>query len=141
MIRFYFFPCQTSRRRQAGFTFLEVMTATVILAVGIMGIYRVFLSCLSFDQRAANRLAALQVLDRQTVSARQEALTPRGAVPEASEAVIVDVEGRPLLMTVTTRRETVAGLPHLSRIRVTIGWPESGGRVGSVERTVLIARF
>ncbi|MGI8744580.1 MAG: type IV pilus modification PilV family protein [Bryobacteraceae bacterium] len=111
--------------RKSGFTLLEVLVATVIMAIAVTAL----LSSLSTSLYNAARLTAY---DRAAMLARQKmdellvaTRLPKGApleggwdtVPARWRAVISDSERKP---------EAGPGAPYLERIQLEISWTEAG---------------
>ena len=111
----------------SGFTFIEVLLAVVILAGGIVLVYRAFLSSLAVQEHLANRQVALMLLEDQQ--------TRVDLFYRANKKLPAEVNGSPLLVPVGAKvipfqfaAVTVAGepLPNMDRVELQVNWPERG---------------
>ncbi|HSV43922.1 MAG TPA: prepilin-type N-terminal cleavage/methylation domain-containing protein [Candidatus Bathyarchaeia archaeon] len=85
-----------STLNRAGVTFLEMMTALVILGVGITGIYRSFLQSLNYQQNLLTRLLILNFLSDQVARDENYLLQgmqlPLGSLGNADAAILAQGE-------------------------------------------------
>ena len=119
-----------SRRKTAGFTLLEVLVATLIMAIAVTGL----LSALSTSLRNAARLTAY---DRAAMLARQKmdelliaTRLPKGAPMEGGwdtyTAAGVPIRWRAVLSNSETRPNAGVGSPYVERVQLEILWTEGG---------------
>ena len=112
-------------REKAGFSFLEVMTAVVILATGVVLIYRSFLASLDIQAHLQNRLAALALIEDR--SARLERFY------QENHKLPFDTRGQlltskvgfrevPFQLTVTVR--PMEPLKNMAVVFLELSWPE-----------------
>jgi general secretion pathway protein I len=128
-------------RQQRGFTLLEVLVATTIMAVSIVGL----VSMLSSTLRNASRLTDY---DRATILAKRkmdelliERLTPRYVPIEGAWAVqetgSIPVGWRAVITPFDLPPGFGAGTPILDRVALTVFWRDSAGK----ERTFNLEGF
>ncbi len=79
-------PCAGGRQARA-VSLVELMVAVCILAVGIVGVLRSFLSASGVLDHLNNRVAALLVLDGK-IGALEESGLGEGAAPEATDVAV-----------------------------------------------------
>ena len=73
------------RTKNKGFTFFEVMVTIVILSVGIVGIYRVFLISLNHQQYVIKRLSAINILSDESARVENMIISQSGFPAAYSE--------------------------------------------------------
>lgn len=105
-----------------GFTLVELLVAASILAIGIVGVLRSFLSSVSGLESVRNRFQALQFLQRQTEQCELASTTL-----EAKDEP-VDLKGRKGIFKteVSPFGEETAGA-GLKQVTLSVAWQESGG--------------
>jgi len=80
-----------------GFTFFEMMVTMVVLAVGLVGIYRVFGNAIHYQQVLQRRLYILNLLSDSVASAESELMVARPNLTASSRVAIPgpgQVDGR-----------------------------------------------
>lgn len=109
-------------RNDAGFSLISVLTAIVLLSVGLLAVSRASSQMLAMHTVAAKRSAALAV-------ARTHMEAVRGQDPAtigSESAVTVNGEGEATAYGPYTRTVVVDSISHnLKRIRIQVTWPRA----------------
>ena len=113
-------------RKDAGFSLIAVMTAIVLLSVGLLAISRTSSQMLTMHTAAAARSAALAV-----ARTHMEAVRSRDPATIGSESeVTVNGEGQIDVYGPYSRTVVVDSVSHnLKRIRIQVTWPRASAPV------------
>ncbi len=130
----------SSKTSKRGLTFIELMVATVILAVGIVTIYRSYISLVGYSQHIIYRIYANQFLDNKMALIERlflmEENLPLKQVSSSDSAV---VNGHSLHFSYAVSLEALQDINGLYALDVTILWQE-GQRRRSMERKTFLVR-
>ncbi len=121
-----------SRRTTAGFTLLEVLVATLIMAIAVTGL----LSALSTSLRNAARLTAYdraamlarQKMDELLIATRLPKGTPIEGGWDTYTAAGVPIRWRAVVTTSEKQLNAGVGAPYIERVQLEILWMEGGGQ-------------
>ncbi len=112
-------------KASAGFTFVEIMVALAILALGMAGVYRVLLMAMQSRQAAQYHYTAAIIANNRVEFAKNLPLGNMGLLVESWVAVdelgLTDINGD--FRRSTTIENTLHGDPDLTRIAVTVWSP------------------
>ena len=124
---------------RAGFSFIEIMVAMMILATGIVFIYKSFFVSLGYMNHVTNRLVALSLLDNR-IADMELLLKTKGALSLAggSETKRVVIQQRTVDFHFETELRSVESIPGLYQVDLNLSW-EEGTRGIRVGRTVYIS--
>ncbi|MFP4473028.1 MAG: prepilin-type N-terminal cleavage/methylation domain-containing protein [Candidatus Omnitrophota bacterium] len=123
-----------------GFTFIEVMTALVILAFGITAVYRVFLKALDYQQGLTSRLYAQHLITRKISDLRETIKRTAGLQSQESEQVRVRLDHYPRTYRIVTRLTEDEDLAGLWRADILAAWNDRD-RTLRMDRSVLLSQF
>lgn len=128
-------PQDQSRR---GFTFFEVMTTVVILGIGIVFIYRAFLTCLTYQNYLTTRLYAMQFLDNKLAELQRDYQRSQEAPPLfTADPFPVEINNQGLIFQLDSNYEPVPASETLLKLNVVLSWRQSG-RDYQLKRSVYI---
>ncbi len=123
-------PSRKAATGLAGYTFVEVVVAMVLLAIGLAGIYRVMIVSMQARQVAQNHYTATVMANNRIERAKNLAFGELDTLIENERSVnelgAPDVNGRYLRTTLI--EETWNGEATLTRITVTIVPPSPNRR-------------
>ena len=127
-------------KRKNGFTFIEVMVTVMILATGIVMIYKVFLSSLDHQRYLIHRLYANNVLD-QKIEEMQRLFKEKGeeSLQQIETVENVFLRNKEIAFTTIVLFENVPGLKNILQMDVGVSWPERGRPI-HLARSVYIVR-
>ena len=109
-------------RKDAGFSLIAVMTAIVLLSVGLLAISRASTQMLTMHTAASSRSAALAVARTQMEAMRSQDPATLGS----ESAVTVNGQGEIDASGPYTRTVVVDSVSHnLKRIRIQVTWPRA----------------
>lgn len=117
-------PCK--RRRQGGFSFIEVMTTVAVLSLGIVAIYQSFFKSLDYLNHMTYRLHALSILANK-IELIQKRLEVTGEVlltglPPASAYI----NGTNVDFDEHVQVSQVGSLKNIYKLDIVLSWRESG---------------
>lgn len=109
---------------------MEVMVTVVILAAGLVGIYRSFFIGSDIVDHLANRLCALNLLETKIAAIEKDFRSPTefDIGPLTAEA---EVNNRTMIYTYKVDLKPVGNLLSVFRLDISISWMEKG-----VEKTL-----
>ncbi len=130
--------CRSAKRKNKGFTLVEVMVATVVLVVGVVGIFEAFL--LSLDALAVfnNRLNAQWFFDEKIWQAQNRLDEPAGLfMPMQDNGVMrigtEEYTWASTMQIIDTRQE-------LYRINLNLNW-QQGNKKMEVKAQTMAKRY
>ena len=114
-------------RGDAGFTFLEIMTALVILSLGIIAIYRAFLFSLGVESHLRHRLHAIVLLEDRLARIEKLYNDNRRFSPRLqNEHIREKIGGREVVFPLVVAAQKDAPLKEMEKVDVRLAWPEQG---------------
>jgi Tfp pilus assembly protein PilV len=109
-------------RKDAGFSLIAVLTAIVLLSVGLLAVSRASTQMLAMHTTAASRSAALAVARTHMEAVRSQDPATLGS----ESAVTVNGEGEIDAYGTYTRTVVVDSISHnLKRVRIQVSWPRA----------------
>ncbi|MEK7850185.1 MAG: prepilin-type N-terminal cleavage/methylation domain-containing protein [Candidatus Omnitrophota bacterium] len=124
-----------SKRRTLSFTLIEVMVTVSVLSFGILLLYHSFFISVDSVQYASNRLNAQIWLDVKAWEEKDAFARAGGAMPTASEAGVVKLNGRDFIF-----QSSIQPLEaDLYTLTLALSWKESGKERSLFYATYLIA--
>ena len=116
-----------------GITFIEVMLTVVILAVGLVGLYRSFFSAINYLDHLSTRLYALNLMESRIATIERDfrSLKDFDIGPLQEEAVI---NHRPVVFQYAVDFKPVGTLLSVFQLDIVLSWQERGRSV-SISRT------
>ncbi|NNG16807.1 MAG: hypothetical protein HKM89_10035 [Gemmatimonadales bacterium] len=113
-------------RKDAGFSLVAVLTAIVLLSVGLLAVSRASTQMLTMHSAVTSRSAALAVARTHMEAVRSQDPTALGS----ESAVTVNGEGEIDAYGAYTRTVVVDSISHnLKRIRIQVDWPRAAAPV------------
>lgn len=109
-----------------GFTLVELLVASSILAIGIVAVIRSFLGAVSALDSLNNRFAALQYLESRVIVCE---LAQRDGVAESLEdgEIPIDLRGRKAVFKTEVRAwEDASSSDGFNKLAMSVIWQESG---------------
>lgn len=139
-------------QRQAGFTFVELLVALVIIAVGVAGLVALQRTFMHSSSRAAERTAALEMVQQQLETLR---FTPYADIAGGSQTLSRD--GKQFVLTWTVAPfyfngswlttgdvglpDPLPALPDAKAATIDIGWTARGGESDSLSIEAWLGRI
>jgi prepilin-type N-terminal cleavage/methylation domain-containing protein len=124
-----------SARRTAGFTLIEVLTALVVVTVGLLGLSALYIESLKLNTSAIRRHAAITLAADMAERLRADRLDlPGTATADAWMAAGVRRLPEGSLLHVRPVAQASADPTHgeaLNRYDIEVQWPESGQALAS----------
>ncbi len=129
------------RRGRRGLTFLELMTTTAILGVGIVGIYKALLASLDYQRHLTCRLHAMNLMDHE-IARIQTMYQGAGELPEGENGKVYEVllNHAAIPFQVTLDGKQFQAADQLLWLDVTLSWPERG-RSFKITRSVYLVKI
>jgi Tfp pilus assembly protein PilV len=113
-------------RKDAGFSLIAVLTAIVLLSIGLLAISRTSTQVLTMHTAASARSAALAVARTHMEAVRSQDPATLGS----ESAVTVNGEGETSAYGPYTRTVVVDSISHnLKRVRIRVTWPRASAPV------------
>ena len=108
--------------RRSAFTLMEVMVTLVILSIGMVGIYRAFLSSLNYQEHILARLHAVNAASDEFARAENDIIQSHECVPSSAAASSV-YSGRTFFLerTAVPFSEDYKGICGL---HIKLSWPQ-----------------
>lgn len=128
------------KKRVGGFSFLEIMVAVGVLAVGISFIYKAFFTTIDYLTHLKIRLYANAALE-QKIANVQYFFKLKGELPDLDKEVdtaIVNNKSVSFQYSVTTHM--VDEMPNVVLMELSCFWPERN-RTVKLARSMYLARF
>lgn len=125
----------------AGFTFFEVMVTVVILSVGILIIYRGFLTGIYYQRQMTYRTYAMNLIEHKIASV-QYALQSGKKMPvyEEDEIENIVLNNQNIVFHFTMNYQPLAALSGVYEVHVGLSWQELGRTFG-LKRMALISKL
>lgn len=122
-----------------GFTFIEVMVALVVLATGIVFIYKSFFLCVDYLSRLTVRLHANELVDEKMADiSRLFHETADITAASGTSVVEEEINHQKIRFTYHVGFEPVINNDNAFRVKVQLSW-EDAGRPMKTSRLGLIA--
>jgi len=129
----------TVRKQQSGFTFLEVMVTVMVLSVGIIAVYRVFLSTLKYRNHVAYRLYAMNLADAHLADVSQQFRLGKPVPLQIVFQETVPIHNHDVVFAVQSSFSKPGNSDFLKRVETTVGWWE-GEHNYKILRSALISQ-
>ena len=128
-----------SRRRERGFSFVEVMVTMVVMSLGVVMIYKAFFTSLNFINHVTYRLVALSLLDKR-IADTEWLLKSQGVISltQGARTESVVIHNKPVDFHFQTDFRNVGMLKGVYELELSLSWRE-GERDITVSRAVYIA--
>lgn len=128
------------RRRQRGYTFVEVLLAVAIFSAGMVGVFRTLVVSLDRLSLLTNRMYANLILENQ-ISGMERALRTLGSLPfELNPQQEVQIGARTVIFQKTTDIRQLKELNDIFAVTLSLGWEERGKKV-SLSKSAYLANF
>lgn len=112
-------------RGTAGFTFLEIMAALVILSLGIVAIYRAFLFSLGVESHLRHRLHALALLEDRLARIEKLYNDERRFSPRLrNERIVERVGQKEMVFQLVVVAQQGMPLKEIEQVNVQLAWDE-----------------
>ncbi|MCB9772305.1 MAG: prepilin-type N-terminal cleavage/methylation domain-containing protein [Candidatus Omnitrophica bacterium] len=124
-----------------GYTFLELMLTVSILAIGVVGIYRILLASLDYQTQLSCRMYALNLMEHETALLENQ-YRATGEFPQSENGKVVDVvlDRRNVSFTFTITTGFVGGINGLMPVQIVITWPDRN-QIISLKREIYLANL
>ena len=130
----------TGKIGDKGFSFLEVMVAVSVLAVGIVFIYKAFFTTIDYLTHLKIRLYANAALE-QKVANIQYFFKLKGEIPDLRDEVdTAVVNNKTIPFAYATTLNSVDAMPNLVQMELTCSWPERN-RNFKLARSMYLTKF
>lgn len=129
----------TVRKQKSGFTFLEVMVTVVVLSVGIIAVYRVFLSTLKYRNHVAYRLCAMNLANAHLADVSEQFRLGKSVSLKIVFQEVISIHNHDVVFAVQSSFSTPGSSDLLKRVETTVGWRE-GERNYKILRSALISQ-
>jgi len=127
-----------AKLKNGGFTLIEVMVATVVLAVGVVIIFEVFLLSLDTVNFFTNRLNAQWFINEKIWQLQNTLDHPAEVfVPMYDEGTVL-INNKKLIWQLQLRLEDAKG--ELYSAKATLSWKQAG-KTKSVSRQTMVKRY
>ena len=129
-------------RRKQGFTFIEIMVTIMILATGIVMIYKTFLTSLDQQTYLLHRLYANNLLD-QRIAELQHLFEEQGKTSLEKKGTIIEevsIHNKIVPFEVQAFFTDVLDLEDILQLDIGIFWSEHGRPV-RLTRSIYISRY
>jgi len=124
-----------------GFTFIEVMVTLMILATGVVMIYKTFLMSLDRQTYLFHRLYANNLLDQKIAEAQQLFQeTGRSGLEKINLSESVSIRNQVFPFEIKAFVENILDLENVLQLDIGIFWSEHGRSV-RLTRSVYISSF
>lgn len=122
-----------------GFSFIEIMVATIILTAGIVSIYQAYFVSLDYMNHVTHRMVAMRLLDKR-IADMELLLRSKGAITLAagSETKSVVIHHKKVEFHFETSYHNVDSLKGLYQVDLVLSWSD-GARNIRIGRTVYIS--
>ena len=129
------------RAGKEGFSFVEVMVAVAVLALGIVVIYRSFFVCLDYINHVSNRLHAM-VLINNRIATMQKDFELNGEAPAShrDQTETAWIHSKPVVFHSSVDVRTVDNLEGLYQLDASLWWNERGRDV-RIWRSAFIVHY
>ena len=125
---------------KSGFTFVEVMVAMVILAAGIVAVYRSFFLCVDYLNNISTRWWANELVEEKITEVSRLLQESKGTdVGLASTVQTVTINHRPINYTYDISLTPYSALPGIYQLNVALAWHD-GHRPMHINRSLYLLK-
>lgn len=134
------FRISTKTTNRNGLTFVEVMVAVVVLAVGITAVYRSYVLAIDRMDHLTKRVYATTMIDDR-IMRLERFLRAQKAIPmDSDKKEAVDIDGKRLEFDQYVQIRAVDDLPNIFQVDLRLQWKENQREV-TMRRSAYIADF
>lgn len=125
---------------KSGFTFVEVMVAMVILAAGIVAVYRSFFLCVDYLNNISSRWWASELIEEKISEiSMQLKKDTKTAIDLDSPPRIITINNRPIRFQYAIQLIPFNDLDGINRLDVSLDWND-GRRSMHLNRSVYLIK-
>ncbi len=129
----------SAHKKQDGFTFLELMVTVVVLSVGIVGVYRVFLSTLRYQNHVAYRLCAINLADDHLAEVSQQFRLGKAVPAQVALQEGVSIRNHDVIFSVQSLLSKPGVSDAFKRVETVVSWWE-GEHNYKILRSALVSQ-
>ncbi len=126
--------------KSSGFTFVEVMVAMVILAAGIVAVYRSFFLCVDYLNNIATRWWANELIEDKIMDVTRLLKESNGALISTGEPTrTITVNHRPIIFHYSVELIPLNDLQGMFKMNVAHAWKD-GSRPMHINRSLYLLK-